>query len=132
MSEIEKRTDGQWRPSPGSIYPLLAWLQEKGYYEELSQQESGVKRYTLTERGKSFLEEHLKRKKELRIKIGFLHPRLLDRGGSTSTQKNAVGLLNQGRNSKSSWKLLDNRRQEYSEKAVAQATGILDNAAQKD
>jgi hypothetical protein len=32
---------------------------------------------------------------------------------------------------KSSWVLLDNLRQEYSEEAVAQATEILDDAARK-
>ena len=28
MDEIQKHTGGNWKPSPGSIYPLLAWLQD--------------------------------------------------------------------------------------------------------
>ncbi|MCS7136732.1 MAG: PadR family transcriptional regulator, partial [Aigarchaeota archaeon] len=35
MSEVERRTNGCWRPSPGSVYPLLAWLQDNGYVREV-------------------------------------------------------------------------------------------------
>ena len=39
-NEIEKKTNGCWKPSPGSVYPLLAWLQDikrfkKHYYNLL-------------------------------------------------------------------------------------------------
>ena len=30
MQEIEKRSDGVWRPSPGSVYPALAQLEDEG------------------------------------------------------------------------------------------------------
>lgn len=56
MREIEKRTNGCWRPSPGSVYPLLAWLQDNGYIREVPVEEGGVRRYTLTEEGRRFLE----------------------------------------------------------------------------
>ncbi|MDH5816662.1 MAG: PadR family transcriptional regulator [Candidatus Nezhaarchaeota archaeon] len=60
MKEIEKRTNGCWKPSPGSVYPLLAWLQDNGYIREVPAEESGMKRYTLTEEGKRFLEDQRK------------------------------------------------------------------------
>jgi DNA-binding PadR family transcriptional regulator len=132
MSEIEKRTGRHWKPSPGSIYPLLAWLQEKGYSTELQQQEPGVKRYALTEQGKKFLEEHVKRKKELRERTGFFAPPFIGPRWFDQHPKNCQGLIEAGKNLvKSSWILLDNLRQEYSEEAVAQATEILDDAARK-
>ena len=56
MDEVEKQTDGQWRPSPGSIYPLLRWLRKNGYAQELPRQPTGVKRYVLTDKGVRFLE----------------------------------------------------------------------------
>jgi len=65
MTELESKTNGYWKPSPGSIYPLLAWLQDKGYTKEAAQQESGIRRYTLTEQGKAFLEQESKRREEL-------------------------------------------------------------------
>ncbi|MGP3668236.1 MAG: PadR family transcriptional regulator [Candidatus Bathyarchaeota archaeon] len=60
MNEIEKKTSGSWRPSPGSVYPLLAWLQDNGYIQEVPIQESGIKRYMLTDKGKQLLEEQRK------------------------------------------------------------------------
>jgi len=60
MNEIERRSNGCWKPSPGSVYPLLAWLQENGYIREVPTEEAGVKRYTLTDKGKQLLEEQRK------------------------------------------------------------------------
>ena len=75
IEEIWKRTGGLWKPSPGSIYPLLAWLREKGFIEEVPTEEKGVKRYSLTEKGKKFLERQQKILKESEsFKPLFLHP----------------------------------------------------------
>ncbi len=60
INEIERRTGGCWRPSPGSVYPLLAWLQDNDYIREAPLKEAGVKRYTLTDKGKQLLEEQRK------------------------------------------------------------------------
>lgn len=60
INEIERRTGGYWRPSPGSVYPLLAWLQDSGYIREVPSEEAGVRRYTLTDKGKQLLEEQRK------------------------------------------------------------------------
>jgi len=74
MEEIEKETDGRWKPSPGSIYPLLAWLQDNGYTKEKPTEESGIKRYTLTEQGEKFFEKQVKLKEKLQQKLEFLAP----------------------------------------------------------
>ncbi|MFX0203827.1 MAG: PadR family transcriptional regulator, partial [Candidatus Hodarchaeota archaeon] len=60
VEEIERETDRGWKPSPGSIYPLLASLQDKGYTDELPTGESGMKQYALTDEGKTFFEEQVK------------------------------------------------------------------------
>jgi DNA-binding PadR family transcriptional regulator len=57
IREIEDNTSMRWKPSPGSIYPLLSWLLESGYTRELSGSEAGVRRYELTEDGRKVLEE---------------------------------------------------------------------------
>jgi DNA-binding PadR family transcriptional regulator len=69
INEIESRTNGRWKPSPGSIYPLLAWLQDNGHIKELPAEQSGMKRYELTESGKALLEEQKKIMAEQRKKI---------------------------------------------------------------
>jgi len=77
MNEIEKRTNKLWRPSPGSVYPLLAWLQDNKYIKEVPTEESGVKRYSLTEKGKKLLEEQRMIRKQLRDKAKFFVPPFL-------------------------------------------------------
>ena len=74
MGEMEKETNGHWKPSPGSVYPLLAWLQDNGYAREIPTEESGMKRYMLTEKGERFLEEQTKFGERLRRKLEFLAP----------------------------------------------------------
>lgn len=77
MNEIEKRTNGYWRPSPGSVYPLLAWLQDNGYIREVPAEESGIRRYTLTDRGKQLLEEQRKLKMHFGKGCKFFAPPIL-------------------------------------------------------
>lgn len=60
INEIEARTNGRWKPSPGSIYPLLSWLQDNGHIRELPSNQSGMKRYELTGSGKDVLEQQRK------------------------------------------------------------------------
>ena len=76
IEEIERQT-GSWKPSPGSIYPLLAWLQKKGFTEELPKDELGFKRYCFTEEGKKFFELQIALGKEFMKKIEFLAPMLI-------------------------------------------------------
>jgi DNA-binding PadR family transcriptional regulator len=57
ISEIEKKTNGRWKPSPGSIYPLLSWLQDSGHIKDMPSDQSGMKRYELTDSGKGLLEQ---------------------------------------------------------------------------
>ena len=71
MDAIQKHTEGTWKPSPGSIYPLLAWLQDNAYIKELPT-ENGFKRYELTQSGKDFLEEQTKIREKFSQNSGFL------------------------------------------------------------
>ena len=74
---IRNSTDGRWEPSPGSIYPLLSWLKENGYAEEVPTEESGIKRYRLTEKGEKLFEEHVKFKEKLQNKLELLAPPII-------------------------------------------------------
>jgi DNA-binding PadR family transcriptional regulator len=51
MDQIELASQGWWRPSPGSVYPLLDGLQKEGSIKKC---DDG--RYKLTEKGKEELE----------------------------------------------------------------------------
>jgi DNA-binding PadR family transcriptional regulator len=56
MDQIQRFTD--WRPSPGSIYPLLAQLEEEKLIEPHHDDEPSLKRFKITERGLFLLKEH--------------------------------------------------------------------------
>lgn len=51
LSELEARTDGIWRPSPGSLYPALAWLEDQGLIKAV--EADGRKRFELTDAGRA-------------------------------------------------------------------------------
>lgn len=74
MSDLERQTNGYWKPSPGSIYPLLAWLQDKNYIKEADQKEPGIRRYTLTKEGKTFLENEAKSRQEFDKRLEHFGP----------------------------------------------------------
>ena len=56
MQEIEQRSEGEWRPSPGSVYPALALLEDEGLVR--AEQEGSGRRFTLTDEGRAYVEEH--------------------------------------------------------------------------
>jgi DNA-binding PadR family transcriptional regulator len=56
MQELEQRSHGTWRPSPGSVYPALQQLEDEGL---VSMQEGPAGRaYDLTSQGKAYVKEH--------------------------------------------------------------------------
>src|SRR3981081_2596924 len=50
MQEVEDRSEGLWRPSPGSVYPALAQLEDEGLV--CSEEVDGRKGFALTDRGR--------------------------------------------------------------------------------
>src|SRR3954451_15362219 len=55
MQEIEERSEGVWRPSPGSIYPALAQLEDEGLVEATKEGSGRV--FALTDAGREHVEE---------------------------------------------------------------------------
>ena len=132
MSEIEKETEGHWKPSPGSIYPLLAWLQDKGYTKIASNQEPGMKRYILTAEGKAFLEEHIRRRKDIQKRFGGFRPPFFMLNHFNSHSEKTNELLEAGKDFfKASWNLMDNLREKYTKETATQAKDVITQATEK-
>ena len=53
IQEIDSRTGGAWRPSPGSIYPTLQLLEDEGLIATAPDSEGGRKRFALAEAGQA-------------------------------------------------------------------------------
>jgi DNA-binding PadR family transcriptional regulator len=58
MQEIEDRSGGVWRPSPGSIYPALSQLEDEGLIEPTGE---GRKAFTLSDQGRDYVEANRER-----------------------------------------------------------------------
>jgi DNA-binding PadR family transcriptional regulator len=74
---IGKETGGRWIPSSGSIYPLLAWLHNRAFTNEMPSEEMGIKRYALTAEGTAFFEKQVTFGQRMLDKLEFLVPLLI-------------------------------------------------------
>ena len=58
MRTIEDKTEGAWRPGPGTVYPLLRSLVKEGLLEKAGPVGAGgTVKYSVTKKGKQELEE---------------------------------------------------------------------------
>ena len=131
MEEIQKHTGGPWKPSPGSIYPLLAWLQDNAYIKELPT-ENGFKRYELTKNGKDLLEEQTKIREKFTQDSGFLASPFFDRFFSNIPEEKTNQIrVSMKRLFVSSIKLAKTLRENYSEKELDEALSVLDETSKK-
>src|SRR5947209_234888 len=54
IQAIEERSEGMWRPSPGSVYPTLSQLEDEGLIRSVETEAS--RRFEITEAGREHLE----------------------------------------------------------------------------
>jgi DNA-binding PadR family transcriptional regulator len=56
MQELEQRSRGSWRPSPGAVYPALQLLEDERLVQ--AESSSGGRIYSLTDAGRTYVSEH--------------------------------------------------------------------------
>jgi DNA-binding PadR family transcriptional regulator len=56
IGALEERSGGRWKPSPGSIYPALQRLEDRGFITSIEQDDQ--RRFELTDDGRERLAEH--------------------------------------------------------------------------
>lgn len=56
MKALEGQTHGCYKPSPGTVYPTLQWLEDEGLVR--GEEVEGKKVYSITDEGRQFLEEN--------------------------------------------------------------------------
>lgn len=54
IDELDRRSDGHWRPSPGSVYPTLRRMEGRGVIEG-AEGDDGKRVYSLTDAGRERL-----------------------------------------------------------------------------
>jgi len=131
VEEIEKHAGGFWKPSPGSIYPLLSWLQDNSYVKELPT-EDGLKRYELTLNGTSLLEEQKKIRQKFREEAGFMPGQFFD-SFLTKMSPEKVGEIrvSMKRLAMAMFKVGNTLRENYSNEALSESLHVVDEASKK-
>lgn len=56
INAIAERSNGEWKPSPGSVYPTIQQLEDEGLVE--SDESLGRRALTLTDEGRAYVAEH--------------------------------------------------------------------------
>lgn len=129
IENFEKNSGGVWKPSPGSIYPLLAHLQSNGCLRELPA-ENGIKRYELNERGKSLLEEQKKLSNELQEILGIQYIALED--FLKAKGEETLAFQESYKHGNKVWYQLSKALQEnYSKEALDDLKKVLDESSAK-
>jgi DNA-binding PadR family transcriptional regulator len=146
INEIEARTNGRWKPSPGSVYPLLSWLQDNGHIRELPSDQSGMKRYELTDKGKVLLEQQRKVMEEQEKMIdeqkrnywrsrkagAFFGPPFMRAPWFHLPPEKSEEMRESMRNLvKTFFKLGKNLEEHFSEQAMSDVRKVLDETAEK-
>jgi DNA-binding PadR family transcriptional regulator len=129
IREIEKSTDMRWKPSPGSIYPLLSWLLDAGYTKEIPDSEAGVRCYELTKAGKEFLKEDNQRREKYRSARFF--GQQFDDWDEPLPQEAKELVESWGKMRKAGRVLRRKLRENYSEALVKEATTLVDDFTEK-
>ena len=131
MLQIEKHTGGNWKPSPGSIYPLLSWLTDNSYIKELPI-ENGLKRYEITQAGRDLLQEQIKIREKFMQEGGPFASPFFDRFFNNAPKEKTNQIrLSMKRLMIAALKLGKALRENYSEKDLDEALKVLDEAAGK-
>jgi DNA-binding PadR family transcriptional regulator len=57
IQALEAKTEGRWKPSPGSVYPSLQMLADEGLVT--STESDGKRTFEITDAGRAHVEEHV-------------------------------------------------------------------------
>jgi len=67
MKEINSRTQGFWKPTPGGVYPILRDLEKSGYItgQWQTQRNRRLKTYKITKQGEDILKKAIVKQAEI-------------------------------------------------------------------
>ncbi|MGH8814746.1 MAG: PadR family transcriptional regulator [Advenella sp.] len=89
VKELDSRSGGYWKPSPGMVYPALTYIQEIGYASVSVS--SNKKSYALLPEGLAFLNEHRDQAEELLAMLVHLANKMKYIQGAMAADSDATG-----------------------------------------
>ena len=126
VETIEAETGGKWKPSSGSIYPLLGWLQDKGFASELS--EGGMKRYSLTDKGNEFFKEQVRVGQNFLEKMEWLAPMFIGGFDYGADNEKLLCAKESAKKVLETFIELDAKRESLTKQNIEEIARILDNS----
>jgi len=128
VGKIRQETGGKWKPSPGSIYPLLSGLEKQGFTQEESPVESGMKRYSLTENGKKFFKEQVILGQKFMEKMTYLAPILIEGFHFGMNEETWLCAKESAKRVLQTFVELDAKKEALTKENVAEIARIFDNS----
>ena len=129
--QIEKQTGGCWKPSSGSIYPLLAWMHTKGFTDESPKGEEGLKRYSFTVQGSKFLDKQTMLGQGFLNKMEFLLPMLIGELQFGSSKQKLHGAIEPARQLVSAFIAIRHNLDNLSQKDAEEIVQALKECSEK-
>ncbi len=102
MKALEDQTHGWYRPSPGTVYPTLQWLEDEGLVQ--CEERDGKKIYSILDTGREFLDENKSSVEDIFDRIDEMIDRFV--GNPMPDVNRAIGKL-VAQAYRSSWQLRD-------------------------
>ncbi|HEY3687695.1 MAG TPA: PadR family transcriptional regulator [Streptosporangiaceae bacterium] len=89
LAELDERTEGVWRPSPGSVYPTLQMLEDEGLVQ--GEKAEGKRMYALTDAGREHVEQRQGKPKPWDEVTEGISPAALNLRGEIASVAGAAG-----------------------------------------
>lgn len=125
MKALEEQTSGCYKPSPGTVYPTLQWLEDEGLVA--GEERGGKKVYVITDAGREFLETHKSTVQEIFDRVDEMIDHFV---GEPMPEVNRAVARLVSQVYRTSWKV---RRDDEKRKAIAEtldeATATLEGLA---
>ena len=128
VGKITRETGGKWKPSPGSIYPLLAGLQEKGFTQESLSVENGMRHYSLTNSGQEFFKEQLLLGQKFMEKMEYLAPMFIGGFYFNKNEDNLLSIKESAKRVLQTFIELDAKKEILTKENVTEIARILDKS----
>ena len=128
VSKIRQETEEKWKPSPGSIYPLLSGLEKQGFTHETSPVESGMKRYSLTKEGKEFFKKQVSVGQKFMEKMEFLAPMFIEGFHFGTNEEKLICAKESAKRVLKTFIELNAKRETLTKEKIIEITRILDNS----
>jgi DNA-binding PadR family transcriptional regulator len=128
VQKITQQTKGKWKPSPGSLYPLLSTLQQEGFTVDSSRSESIIRQYALTNKGKIFFKQEVTFGQKFMEKMECLAPLFIECFEFGTCDQNLKNAKESAKRLLQTFIEIETKKHQLTKRNIVQITQILDDS----